>query len=274
MLTSIPTMAAPTATPDTAFDALRAELEGMVNGWYGQHALTVVDLQTGQIISINGSRQQLAACTIKVGIMFAVAQDIEAGKYSEAEVAALVESAMGPSHTAPARELLRLVGDGDIGSGVQRVNQIMWDLGATNSILTHPPGYPHEEYGYGASHGIYDNLLTSDDMALLLGKLYRGEALSPWATGYVLRSLTIAPAWMNGSLGGPLPPEATLYHKVGQLYAPANTWNDAGVVVFERQGQPYAYAIAYLGSWDYSWENSYTHAADASAATWRYFSTK
>ncbi|HEX9372260.1 MAG TPA: serine hydrolase [Roseiflexaceae bacterium] len=273
-----PTPPAPTPAPPTpaplapGLAALRDELGGMVASWGGDNAVSVADLQTGQTISVNGSRPQLAACTIKIGIMLAVAQDIEAGRYAEADVADLVQSAMGPSNTPPARELIALAGGGDLGAGLRRINQIMWDLGATNLIITHPPGYAEEEYGYAASRGVADNLLTTDDLVLLLGKLYRGQALSPWATGYVLQSMTIAPDWMNGALGGALPPEAQLYHKVGQLYDPQNTWNDAGIVTFERNGRTYAYAIAYLGSYGGGWEEAYAHATSVSEAAWRYFS--
>jgi hypothetical protein len=85
--------------------------------------------------------------------------------------------------------------------------------------------------------------------------------------------MTLAPYWMNQSLGAPLPADTRLYHKVGQLYQPWNTWNDAGIVVFNRDGQEYAYAIAYLGSYGPSWQDAYAHATSVSAATWRAFST-
>ena len=261
-------------TLDADFAGLQAELQAMVNGWYNQNAVSVTDLQTGQTISINGSRPQVAACTIKIGIIIAVAQDIERGLYTQQDVAGLVQSMMGPSNTPPARELLRIVGGGDVGNGVHRVNQIMWGLGATGSILTHPPGYYGEEYGYASSHGTRDNLLTTDDLVVMLSALYRGEVLTPHGTAYVLQTMAIAPAWMNRSFGAPLPAGVKLYHKVGQIYGPHNTWNDAGIIVFERNGQEYAYALAYLGSYGAGWQESYNHAMAVSEVVWRYFSTK
>lgn len=178
------TAAAPPA--GDVMGALREELAGLVGGWAGQNAVSVTDLQTGQTVSVNGARPQPAGCTIKIFIMMAIAQDIEAGRYTQADVAALVRDAMGPSNVAPARELIRIAGGGDIGAGIRRINAIMAGLGARGSILTHPPGYPWEEYGYRASHGIVDNLLVADELNLMLGKLYRGEALSRAATDYVL----------------------------------------------------------------------------------------
>lgn len=251
-----------------SWDGLRSELSSLVASWAGQNAVSVTDLQTGQTISINGSRPQLAACTIKIPIMMVLAQDIEAGRYSEAEVEPYVLSAMGPSNTAPARELIRYIGDGDIGVGINRINELMQTLGMVHSVIAHPPGYYWENYGYGD-----ENLLTTDDLNLLLTKLYRGEALSTWATDYVLWSMSLAPDWVNRSLGGPLPSDVQLYHKFGQLYAPENTWNDGGVAVFERNGHTYAYVISYLGSYGEAWQTAYDHAYRASAAAWSYFNT-
>lgn len=261
----------PTPPPSAGLEELRGQLAGLIDSWAGEHAVSVTDLQTGQTIAVNGDSPKLAACTVKIAIMMAVAQDIEAGRYSEGDVATLVQAAMGPSYTPPARELLQIVGDGDIGAGIRRVNEIMWSLGATKSILTHPPGYYWEEYGYATSHGTSENRLTTDDLNLILSKLYRGEALSPWATEYVLKSMTIAPDWMDTPLRSSLPAGARLYHKIGQLYEPENTWNDAGIVVFERGGQRYAYAISYLGSYGPTWQDAYTHETTLANLTWQHF---
>src|SRR6266508_694094 len=68
-------------------------------------------------------------------------------------------AAVPPSPTTAARPTAR-----PHLAGLPRINQIMWDLGATNLIITHPPGYAEEEYGYAASRGVADNLLTTDDL--------------------------------------------------------------------------------------------------------------
>ncbi len=258
----------PTADPaDTAgWASLRDQLDSLISSWAGQNAVSVTDLQTGQTISINGSRPQLAACTIKIPIMMLVARDIESGHYTADDVEPYVLSAMGPSNTPPARELIRYVGGGDIGTGISRINDLMQSLGMTRSVIAHPPGYFWENYGYGD-----ENLLTTDDLNLLLTKLYRGQALSPWATSYVLWSMTLAPDWVNASLGGPLPSDVTLYHKFGQLYEPENTWNDGGIVEFQRNGQRYAYVISSLGSYGDSWQTAYDHTYRVSAAAWNYY---
>lgn len=256
--------------PDMA--ALDARIRPLVNSWAGQHAFSVTDLQTGESVSVNGDRPQYAACTIKIYLMIAVAQDIAAGLYTHDDIAFLVDRTMGPSTTPEARELIRTVGGGDIGAGVRRINGIIEDMGGTGSIITHPPAYPGEEYGYAATHGITDNFLTTNDLNLALGKLYRGEVLSPEMTDYVLWSMTIATDFLDGSLGGPLPGDARFYHKIGLLYEPFNVWNDAGIVVFNRDGEDYAYAISYLGGGTSgSYHESYDHGYQLSQIVWEAF---
>lgn len=265
----IPPPSEPPVPPSLFMDDLLPELQELIGSWQGDNAVSVTDLQTGRMVSVNGNRPQPAACTIKIFIMIAIAQDIEAGKITESQVYNLVLSAMGPSNTPPAYELIRIAGSGDYAAGVRRVNDIMRGLGMTQSIMRHAPSYPDIDLGFGTG----DNLLTANELNLALGKLYRGEVLSPWATQYVLWSMTFAIPGQQYSLGGGLPGEADLYHKIGLIYAPYNTWNDAGVVVFHRNGRDYAYAISYLGSRGSDWHDAYYHGADVSAAAWRAFST-
>jgi hypothetical protein len=104
----------------------------------------------------------------------------------------------------------------------------------------------------------------------VLSRLYRGQALSPWATSYVLRSMTLPEDWQTASVGGPLPAGTTFYHKPGWLGDPDGAWNDAGIVTFERNGQTIAYAITYLGSMTDE-SLAYDHGYDVSELIWNYF---
>jgi hypothetical protein len=148
----------------------------------------------------------------------------------------------------------------------------MQALGMTDSIVTHPPGYPGTDYGFGYG----DNVVTTNDLNRALSRLWHGEAgLSQWATDYVLWSMTLSIEGQSYSLGGGIPPEVTLYHKIGLLYEPWSTWNDFGIFVFERNGQQIAYAISYLGA-NYGlghddWKDAYYHGTDISAAAWQAF---
>ncbi len=276
---NIPTEFAPTPEqlpppPAPDYAPLIHELNVLFDGATGNNALTVLDLQTGENISFNGDRRQLAACTIKIPIMIAVAQDISAGKYTAADVENLVLPAMGPSLTWHARELLRITGDGDIGAGVRRANTIMASFGVEHALLTHAPGYWGEEFGYRTSHGEVENWLTTNDLARLLGGIWNGDGLTPAERSYVLWSLTLATPFLDGAFRAPLPADVATFHKIGVLYQPENTWNDAGVVVIERDGVEYAYVVAFLSSQNEStYLNGYYLNQSITGLAWQTFST-
>ena len=260
--------------PALDYGALRGELIDLVTGATGNNAVTVFDLQTGEQISINGSRRQLAACTIKIPVMIAVARDITAGKYTAAEIEHLVLPAMGPSLTWPARELLGLIGDGDVGAGVRRSNEIMASLGVQDSLLTHAPGYWGEEHGYMDSHGEIENWLTTDDLARMFAGIWQGDGLTPTERSYVLWSLTLATPFLDAAFNNPLPDDIAAFHKIGVLYEPENVWNDAGIVVLERYGQEYVYAVAFLSSQNEdTYMNGYFLNQTINAVAWQAFST-
>lgn len=271
-LAPAPEMLPHVSAPD--YNPLRAQLTDLLSSATGRNALTVLDLQTGESVSFHGNRRQLAACTIKIPIMVAVAQDITAGKYTAADVEHLVIPAMGPSLTWHARELLRITGDGDVGAGVRRANAIMQSFDVENSLMTHAPGYYGEEHGYGASHGEFENWLTTNDLARMLGGIWKGEGLTPSERSYVLWSLTLATPFLDGAFRAPLPGSVATFHKIGVLYQPENTWNDAGIVVIERDGVEYAYVVAFLSSQNEpTYLNGYYLNQSINDVAWQTFST-
>ncbi len=252
----------PAAQSSFELESLKEDLSALSSGWDGKVALGVTDLQTGQSISVNGAERLSAASTIKIFVVMVVAQDIDAGRYLESDVDDLVRAAMGLSDNAATRELLARAGGGDVGNGVRRVNNLMVGLGATQSIMTGPPGYP-ESFTPDD-----DNYLTADDLNLMLGKLYRGEALSPSATAFVLSSMALPEAWQNQSLGAPLPADVKFLHKPGWL---DDAWNDAGIVVFDRRGEKDAYVISYLSNDVGIWQEAFDRGATVSDVVWRHF---
>lgn len=251
----------------TTFDGLQQQLSDLFGGWDGSYAVAVTDLQTGQSVSVNGSRQQESASTIKIYVALAVAQAIESGKLNEADVDSLVNDMMGPSDNEATYELLTAIGGGDVVAGVLQANDLMQQLGATQSVMDSPPDHPEVDLGLA-----WENLITADDMNVALSKLYHGQALSPWATAYVLQKMTLPEDWQTASVGGPLPPGTTFYHKPGWLDDPDGAWNDAGIVAFQRDGQTVAYAITYLGSMTEE-SLAYDHGYAVSQLVWSYFDT-
>ncbi len=261
----VPTaVTAPEDPPPVDLARLKEELSALTSGWDGKLAIGITDIQTGQSISINGAERLSAASTIKIFVDMVIAQDVDAGRYPESDVEDLVRAMMGRSDNAATRELLSRAGGGNVGDGVRRVNELMVGLGAAESAMTGPPGYP-ESYTPDD-----DNYLTADDLNLMLGKLYRGEALSSSATAFVLSSMALPEDWQNQSLGAPLPSSVQFLHKPGWL---DDAWNDAGIVVFDRLGEKSAYVISYLSNDVGVWQQAFDRGATVSEMVWRFFDT-
>lgn len=257
----------PAAADDTptTLTGLEQQLNDLLGDWDGEYAVAITDLQTGQTISINGSRQQVSASTIKIYVLMAVAEDIESGALNQDDVDGLVDAMMAQSDNEATYELLTLIGGGDVVAGVMRSNDLMQQLGATQSVMDSPPDHPEIDLGLA-----WENLITAVDTNLVLTKLYNGQALSSWATTYVLQKMTLPEDWQTASVGGPLPAGTTFHHKPGWLGDPDGAWNDAGIVTFNRNGRTIAYAISYLGSMTEE-SLAYDHGYDVSQLVWNYF---
>jgi hypothetical protein len=263
----------PDTTPPEGFMLdMQSELSAMMARWSGENSVSVTDLQSGQTISVNGDQLRPASCTIKIPLMIAITRDISAGLYTHNDIAGLVYEAMSPSLTPPARELISIAGGGSVGTGVDRINRIMDEFGATSSILAHPPGYPFEDYGYSVPYRWHTNVLTTDDANAMLTAIYHGQGLTASERDYVLRSLSLGSPHHFESLGGPLPGSVTLYNKIGIIHSPFASWSDGALVIFESGGQQRAYAISYLGAHGDGYEVHYNRGYAVSEVAWRYFS--
>ncbi len=252
--------------------ALGQRLADAVRSMRGEVAVSVVDLQTGEAVAVNGDRQQMAGCSDKIYIMMTLAKAIAAGEMREADVHADVLEMMGPSETPPARRIIARLGNGDVAAGLRRVNAMTRAVGAARSIMTHPPGYYGEEYGYEVETGIIDNLVTTNDYNRALATLWKTDFFTPSEREYILWSMTIASIPLGHHKGIQLPlwgnPDATVYHKPGGMFEPDNTWADTGIIAFTVNGHRYAYAISVLAQHtSVIWE-SRAYAARLSALAW------
>jgi hypothetical protein len=144
------------------------------------------------------------------------------------------------SNPITARDLLRKTGMGDIGAGLAKVNQLLDLLGLSTSTYDHPPAYPQESL-----HGSV-NVLTANETNRALVALYEARIVEPGWRDYLLNKLTgvkpglqyLIPAGVGSGV---------VSHKNGFL-ADYGGWvdNDAGIVMFDRSGRRYAYAISFF----------------------------
>jgi hypothetical protein len=157
---------------------------------------------------------------------------------------------------------------GDLGAGLAKVDQLLDLLGLSVSTYDHPPAYPHESLQGSA------NLLTANEMNRALAALYEARIVEPAWRDYLLNKMTgvkpglqyLIPAGVGGGV---------VSHKNG-FFADPSGWvdNDAGVVMFDRSGNRYAYAISFFT------ENVPYKYADiplgqaVSRLVWQYFSSR
>lgn len=247
--TSIPTFTpvpTPTLTPkiDPDFLELRESLQAEIkNAWF-DIALSVTDLQTSQTIDIKGDQPRLPGCTMNFFVLLSSIIDLENGFYPESEVGELISSTIWGSNPITARTLLIKTGSGDLYRGIDKVNNLLASLGlqsGTNpALFDHPPAYPHE-----SRFGRNNNVITANQTNQALAKLYKGEILSPEWRDYFLKKLTRVKPGLNYLIPAGVSGPAQVSHKNG-FFWDTTGWvdNDIGIVIFERNGKQFAYAIS------------------------------
>jgi beta-lactamase class A len=218
-------------------ERLRAEIEASgLNA-----AVAVTDLQTGESIDVKGDDLRLPGCTINFFVLLSVVMDLEAGRYGEAEVGALISSTTWSSNPVTARDLLLKTGGGDIGAGVEKVNALMASLGLERSLYDHPPAFWPQFSLRGSA-----NILTANDMNRALTNFYGGGIVSPAWRDYLIEKLTVVKPGLQYLIPAGVG-AATVAHKNGFFALPSG-WidNDAGIVLFESGGRQYAYAVSFF----------------------------
>ena len=240
-----------------AMAQLRGELEALVRSLEGPDraqadiAVAVVDLQSGEGISVDGGELHLAGCTIKIFPALEALRDVEDGNLDfDGSLDYLIQQTVRVSDNSDSRLLLYL-------AGLAETNAFMTEvIGTKGSIITHAPGY----YGEDAADGVVemDNYLTADDLALTFSKLYRGELVAPELSSYLLDVMTqswLTPPEYGVILYQAAPWGARVSHKIGYVDPPSNVWNDAGVVMVDTAEGTIAYAVAILTQYNSDYED-------------------
>lgn len=230
----------------SALNRLAPKLVHLVDSAPGEVAISVIDLDSGYSMSINGDVNLPAASTIKVPIMAEVMRQIAIGRFGffrtvslrdadrDCGYGALCNAPWGSKYTVwqllwatitisdntAANMLIRLVGR-------QNINKTMQGLGLTQTWLgdaIHSDGDVRE-------------LRTSaNDMMRLLGMIAEHRLVNATACDAMLEILagqrhnTMLPAW--------LPKSIVVAHKTGTLH---DTLNDVGIVELERS--PYVICV-------------------------------
>lgn len=250
---------------------LEQDVAAEIAAYPGEVALAVTDLQTGESFAIAGDRPQVGACTINLFLLYSVVADLERRSYPIWEVDWIVNAAVGASDPKWAKVLVEKTGSGSIALGVAKINQLMQDMGAVDSLYDHSPGY----IGLYSLSG-QDNYVSANDLNIALSKLYHGELFGPEFTAYALGKLLNVRPQLNNMLPAMLPTNRVrVAHKVGFInHSGYSVRNDAGIVFVKKGEQEIAYAISFLSQQNENYWAGASFGARLSRIVFDHFDTK
>ncbi len=249
----------------------------------------VMDLQTGQEMSILGDVTVSAASTVKLPILIDYFRTL-LFEPSQDEAFLMVQSLLC-SNNSSSNLIMQIIGGDDLFGGIADVTNTMQYIGARNSFISAPLFLGGDQVlgsipapttapnpNFNTAPDPF-NQTTTEDLGTLFAMIYDcayyGSGLiAAFPNGEItqqecLQMLNIMSANdLDRLLQAGIPSDATISHKNGWL---DNVHGDAGIV-FSPNGRHYVVAV-------FVWENSefftYTRAwpliEDISRATWNYF---
>jgi beta-lactamase class A len=233
--------------------------------------IAVTDLETGETAAVRGDEPRLTGCTINLLVLIQAALDMEAGRLAYEDADWLVRQIIYWSEPHRARQLVEIVGNGDVLNGILRIRYLVSRLGLATAVFDHPPAYDGDSISRlwgppsdpdvvteegaiayeprpidGESPEAPVNLISAADMNRLLGALWRNEILSPEWTDYLLDRMTRVSPGLQYLVGYARLNGAVVSHKNGYSWSPRGySDNDAGIVRFSSGGSTHAYAVSY-----------------------------
>lgn len=188
---------------------LQALLQDQVSNLDSQWDVWVENLTTDEMAAATWNLPEdgkmVSASIIKLFVMGAVYERIEAGTLRLEDVESDLFSMITVSDNEAANRLTRLLGGGDGAAGMQAVNEFAAALGCThvqhNRLMLEWNGT--------------ENYVSTRDCALLLRLIYRGECVSAEASAQMLELLKAQT--VNDRLPAGLPEDAVCAHKTGDL---------------------------------------------------------
>ncbi len=250
----------------------------------------VMDLSTGEEISILGDVAFSAASTVKVPIMLEYLRTLPAAP--SPEEAWLMANSLLCSNNSSSNLLMEIIGGGDIFSGLRRVTDTIRAVGLGNTFITAPfyLGVEGQQLGSiqippTSPNPNFDtrpdpfNQTTAGDLGALFGLLYdcaeyaSGLALALPAgqisQGECRQILELSSANdLERLLQGGIPPDARISHKNGWIF---DTVGDAGVV-YSPNGRHYVISVFLWEETEFQdYEKLWPLVEEISRAAWNFF---
>lgn len=253
----------------------------------GIYSVVVIDLETGEELSINPDVAYAGMSLLKVPLILETYRTLDAEPIPD--TAKVIEDTVVLSGNFTANLLLRdVLGDGiDMGSGAEFLTEELWALGLVNTFMAAPyddPGpYPVIDTPANQRTDLNTNpdpamQTTAGDMATLFMWLYQcAEDGSGGLTMMYSGELTQGECQavvdllkrndIDVMLEAGVPAEAQIAHKHG--FSLADTHGDAGIV-YSPGGDYVVVLFLYLPPF-LEWEISAPLYQEISAAVYRYF---
>lgn len=216
-------------------EVLEAAMTTTIRAHAGSYSVSVRELGGSQpTVSVGGAVMQEPVSVIKLFAAYAVLDRVDAGRFtlstrtrSGVTVQDCLRVMIQVSDNYCHWDLVALVGE-------QALNNQFWAEGYRGTVYA----------GYSGSGTYYPaKLSTTDDLALLLSRLYRGELLSPALTDHFIT--LIETQYWRSKLPSGVDAGVPVGNKTGSAWT-ADGWfhSDAGVVTSAGK----TYAVAVLGS--------------------------
>lgn len=249
-------------------DEIAASVDGVVG-------LTILDLETGDRLSIRGDMVFTQASAIKLPLLVELMRQVEEGKYDLDDSVKLEAKDVAPGSgvlqqltpgkvTLTLRDVVTLmvtVSDNTATNmiidraGMDNVNATMTRLGLADTRLQRKM---MDDEAWRADR---ENLSTPDQQADLLRLLYQGKILSEASRQEILRILSIP---KPGPIRTLLPEGTRVAHKTGGL---PGVVVDVGIVYLERR----PFVVSAMTNWVEDEDKAGQAIAEIARVAYRYF---
>ncbi|MBX3014359.1 MAG: serine hydrolase [Caldilineaceae bacterium] len=279
------------APPAPAMAELTRALDAYTADFPGFAALYIQDLTSGEEAKVDADVAFSGMSTLKIAIVIAVMQKLDGGIQADhpvsRDVGVWIDYALGDSNNYAANQLLRWLGDGNMGAGAQRVTELMRTLGFVNTYMQSgydvdvrlpqipTPGNQREDWNTNPDPNLQS---TPTEMGQLLAAVYHcmqgeGILIERYADTITPDECETILFYMSHDefqemLWGGLPnvKDAWILHKHGFAYE-----SHSDVALIWGPTGPYVISFfVYRPGW-MDWATSNSRMKGVSRATWRFF---
>lgn len=279
------------APPAPTIGELERALDRYTADFPGFAALYIQDLATGEEATVDADVAFSGMSTLKIAIATAVMQKLDGGIKADdpvsRDIGIWLDYALGESNNQAANQLLRWLGDGDMGAGTRRFTELMHNLGFVSTYMQSgyevdvqlpqipTPGNQREDWDTNPDANLQS---TPAEMGRLLAAIYHctqgegilietyGDTITPDECETIL--FYMSHDEFQEMLWGGLPDvrNAWIVHKHGFAYE-----SHSDVALIWGPTGPYVVSFfVYRSGW-MDWATSNSRMKGVSRATWRFF---